>query len=160
AAAGAGGGGGGGGASAERLFARASFPRHSRPAPLRLRPDLHPVPQDRLFPLARKLAYAALIAPEPPILRLLVALWGFAVAAAPARLAQALVAMRFISSARPAALDAALGPLRVVRRTAGGRAAAAVPVVGPCEAEPVSAIAQRPRQPEGRPARLSTPVRT
>jgi len=141
----------------ERIFDRALFHMQYRLASLRLRPDLHPMPQDRLFRLAGKLAYAALIAPDPPILRLLVALWGFAVATMPARLARALVAMRFISSARPAALDATLSALRVVRRT---NARAVVAVAEPYEAEPVSALAQRPSQQEGRSRRLRAPVRT
>lgn len=74
------------------------------------------------------LACAALIAPGPALLRFILALWGIAVALALPRLAHSLVAMRFISSTRPAFLDAAREKLRLVRRSPPPSLAATSPV--------------------------------
>ena len=101
----------------ERVLDRAFFHLQYRLASLKLRPDLHPLPHDRLFHLPVMLARAAMLAPEPPLMRVFITIWGAAVAIAPRRWAGRLVAMRFISGARPAFIDAALAMLRLVRRT-------------------------------------------
>jgi hypothetical protein len=67
--------------------------------------------------IALLLMQAAWRAPEKPLTRLLVAVWAFAVAAAPQRWAGQLVASRFIAGKRPAMLDAVLRALGLVRRT-------------------------------------------
>jgi hypothetical protein len=55
-------------------------------------------------------------APDKPMLRLLVAIWGWLVVLAPAGTAQRFVGMRFIGRSRPAALDRFLHRLGLVRR--------------------------------------------
>ncbi len=96
---------------------RAFFYLQYRLASRKLRPDLHPLAQDRLLTLPMMLVRAAMLAPDRPLLRIFVATWGIAVAIAPLPLASRLVAMRFISSARPAFVDTLLSMLRLVRRT-------------------------------------------
>jgi glycosyltransferase involved in cell wall biosynthesis len=126
----------------ERVLDRAFFHLQYRLASLKLRPDLHPLKDDSLLKLPWMLARAALRAPDRPMLRIFVVLWGAAVAVAPRRLAEHLVAMRFISSVRPALLDVALSRLKLVRRLKGQG-----PVVPPYEFPPRGASS---RQPKGR----------
>jgi len=106
------------------LLERAFFHLQYRVASLKLRPDLHPVPGDRLPVLAWRLTRAAVGAPDKPLLRIFVALWGWLVAAAPAGAARQFVGMRFIGQRRPPALDRLLHRLGLVRRT--GRPAASI----------------------------------
>ena len=101
----------------ERVLDRAFFYLQYRLASRKLRPDLHPLASDRLIALPFMLARAAALAPERRLLRWFIAIWGFAVALAPLRWASHLIAMRFISSARPAFIEAILSMLRLVRRT-------------------------------------------
>jgi hypothetical protein len=134
----------------ERVLDRAFFHLQYRIASLKLRPDLHPLKDDSLRKLPWMLARAAMLAPDRPMLRAFVALWGFAVAVSPRRLAERLVAMRFISSARPALLDGALSWLKLVRRLKGEW-----PVVPPYEFSPRGAS---PRQAKGRMSVVEAPV--
>jgi glycosyltransferase involved in cell wall biosynthesis len=101
----------------DAVLDRAFFYLQYRLASLKLRPDLHPLKSDRLRHLVWKLARAALIAPDRPLLRAFVAAWGAAVALAPRPLARQLVALRFISGRRPAAIERMLSLLGLVRRT-------------------------------------------
>jgi glycosyltransferase involved in cell wall biosynthesis len=96
---------------------RAFFYLQYRVASCKLRPDLHPLPGDRLYRLPWMLARAAMIAPDRTLLRAFVGAWGFAVALAPRPLAAHLVAMRFISGRRPKLIDGTLRVLGLVRRT-------------------------------------------
>jgi glycosyltransferase involved in cell wall biosynthesis len=102
---------------APEVLDRAFFHLQYRLASRKLRPDSHPVPGDRLWRLPLLLARAALLAPDRTMLRGFVAVWGFAVAAAPPGIARRLVAMRFISGSRPKLIDGALRMLGLVRRT-------------------------------------------
>ena len=79
--------------------------------------ERHPVPTDTLPRLVRLIARAAWRAPAPPLTRLLVVLWGMLVAISPRRIAERLVAFRFVGGNRPASLDAFLRALGLVRRT-------------------------------------------
>jgi glycosyltransferase involved in cell wall biosynthesis len=99
---------------------RAFYYLQYRLASLKLRPDLHPLAEDSIPRLAFLLARAAMIAPDRALLRAFVAIWGAAVALAPGPLARRLVAMRFISEARPKLLDKALSWLALVRRSQSG----------------------------------------
>jgi hypothetical protein len=100
------------------VLERAFFHLQYRVASLKLRPDLHPVPGDRLPRLAWRLTRAAIQAPDKPMLRVLVAVWGWLVVLAPAGAARRFVGMRFIGQRRPVALDRFLHRLGLVRRTA------------------------------------------
>jgi glycosyltransferase involved in cell wall biosynthesis len=104
------------------LLDRAFFHLQYRIASLKLRPEHHPYEGDRLPRVAFLLARAAAVAPEPPLTRVLVALWGAVVALAPQRLAANLVASRFISGKRPALLEGVLRRFGLVRRGRAGRA--------------------------------------
>ena len=96
---------------------RAFFHLQYRLASLKLRPEAHPYKDDRIWRVAGMLMRAAWRAPEKKLSRVLVAVWTVAVAAAPRRLAERLVASRFIAGKRPALLDAVLRELGLVRRT-------------------------------------------
>jgi glycosyltransferase involved in cell wall biosynthesis len=100
------------------LLERAFFHLQYRLASLKLRRDLHPVPNDRLPVLAWRLSRASLAAPDKRLLRLLVALWGWVVTIAPRPLAQRLVGLRFIGGNRPPLVEGLLRRLGLVRRTA------------------------------------------
>jgi hypothetical protein len=95
---------------------RAFFHLQYRIASLKLRPEQHPYRGDRLPRVTLLLMRAAAIAPEPPLTRVLVALWGAVVALAPRRLAANLVASRFIAGKRPALVEGVLRRLGLVRR--------------------------------------------
>jgi glycosyltransferase involved in cell wall biosynthesis len=98
------------------LLDRAFFHLQYRIASLKLRPDRHPYREDRLPHVTMLLMRAAAVAPEPPLTRVLVALWGAVVALAPRRLAANLVASRFIAGRRPALVEGVLRRLGLVRR--------------------------------------------
>jgi glycosyltransferase involved in cell wall biosynthesis len=123
-----------------RVLDRAFFYLQYRLASRKLRPDLHPLTQDRVPSLVVMLIRSAILAPERPLLRAFVVIWGVAVALAPRRLADRLVAMRFISSARPAFVDAALAMLRLVRRTT--KQDHALPTAAPHRLDPALAPAR------------------
>lgn len=95
---------------------RAFFHLQYRLASRKLRPELHPYKNDRLGRIAWLLARAAWHAPEPPLTRALVAIWGLAVALSPQRWAEALVALRFVPGRRPAVIDRILALFGLVRR--------------------------------------------
>lgn len=103
---------------------RAFFHLQYRIASLKLRPTRHPYREDRLGRVSLLLARAAAEAPEPPLTRLLVALWGAAVAVTPQPLAEKLVAARFIAGRRPAVIEGVLRRLGLVRRHEQGRSSA------------------------------------
>ena len=104
------------------LLDRAFFHLQYRIVSLKLRPKQHPYAGDRLPRVTLLLMRAAAVAPEPPLTRLLVALWGTVVALAPARLAEPLVASRFIAGKRPALVEGALRKFGLVRRARVERA--------------------------------------
>jgi glycosyltransferase involved in cell wall biosynthesis len=112
----------------ERGFYFAQYRLASR----KLRPSLHPIADDTIFRALRRFLEAAALAPDEPLRRILLALWGVCVAAAPRTLAARLVDLRFSSHRRPQVLETLFRRLRLVRR-----------VVSPAS---VSLLRARPRQ--------------
>ncbi|HEX6960003.1 MAG TPA: hypothetical protein VF194_18615, partial [Ferrovibrio sp.] len=96
---------------------RSWFHLQFRLAALKLCRDQYPVPTDTLPRLVRYIARIACRAPAPPLTRALVVVWAMLVAAAPRRLAERLVAVRFVGGNRPSSLDALLRAFGLVRRT-------------------------------------------
>jgi glycosyltransferase involved in cell wall biosynthesis len=100
-----------------RIVERGFYFAQHRLVSRKLRPDLHPIVGDTLSRATWRLLEAAAVAPDRPLRRALVAVWGLAVALAPRAVAQRLVALRFSSLARPPALDRMFYLLGLVRRT-------------------------------------------
>lgn len=88
-----------------------------RLASLRLLPERHPVPGERVAGLAGRGIAAAWQAQERLPARLFVMIWFLAVAGLPRRLAKRLIALRFVPASRPALLGALLRRLGALRRT-------------------------------------------
>ncbi|HZS83888.1 MAG TPA: glycosyltransferase family 2 protein [Stellaceae bacterium] len=103
----------------ERAFYFAQYRLVSR----KLRPDLHPLRDDTLLRVTARFLEAAAVAPDRPLRRLAVALWGLAVALSPLSLAEPLVTLRFSSMKRPRALESFFQMLGLVRRMSGKQGA-------------------------------------
>jgi len=100
----------------------------------KLRPDLHPIAGDTLRRATWRLLEAAAVAPDRPLRRACVAIWGLAVALAPRAVARHLTSLRFSSMARPPALDRLFLRFGLVRRTRAAATPAAAAPPKPAEA--------------------------
>jgi glycosyltransferase involved in cell wall biosynthesis len=88
-----------------------------RLASLRLMPECHPVPAERVWQVMRRGIAAAWTSGDRLPARLFVIVWFLAASLLPRALAIRLIALRFVPASRPAALGALLRRLGALRRT-------------------------------------------
>jgi hypothetical protein len=128
-------------ATVERGFYFAQYRLASR----KLRPDCHPIAGDTLARVLGTFVVAAVLAPDPPLRKTMLAAWGLAMAAAPAGLAARLLDLRFSSRARPPILERLLSRLQLVRRIAV--AGTALSLLDPGATVAPAAAAENPQNP-------------
>jgi glycosyltransferase involved in cell wall biosynthesis len=117
-----------------RVIERGFYFAQYRLVSCKLRPDLHPIEGDTLRRATWRFLEAAAAAPDRPLRRALVAIWGLSVALAPRPIARQLMALRFSSMARPRALDRLFHRLGLVRRTRAAAPPPAADAPAPAEA--------------------------
>jgi glycosyltransferase involved in cell wall biosynthesis len=98
-----------------------------RLASLRLKPGEHPVPAERVGQVMRRGIAASWRSGDRLPARLFVMVWFLAVALLPRRLAERLIALRFVPASRPATLGALLRRLGALRRTSDATGVTATP---------------------------------